>query len=271
MVMRVPGPKKPEAETLLSDATSVTSEWFGIPTTIVPNGIKPRDPTLPLDCELFALTNVGALHWLAMDGWTIDEAALLLSGANPKHIQMFGADPNVPRPDLSSCGHIGHVDRLKRATEMGILQFPAPPLRILEWADSKCIVVPAGLFRASSAVSDQPTATSGAPKRAAPVLPEKQPITGVDRDEMTGMVRRMRAALIKELSGVWPSIERDLSDNRRNGLSVAKLQVHGFWDMNKAVKWASERGKITKQKAEQSIATNPGSVFAATLKQIFNM
>lgn len=89
--------------------------------------------------------------------------------------------------------------------------------------------------------------------------------------DSAGMVRRKRAALVSELVSIWPTIELDLSDSGRNGLNCAKLEKHGFWDLTKAVEWAVEREKITKQKARQSIATNHDSVFAATLKQLFNM
>ena len=99
----------------------------------------------------------------------------------------------------------------------------------------------------------------------------KQATLGVDRNDSAAIVRRTRAALVSELIGIWPTIEKDLNDPKRNGLQVANLLEHGFWDMTKAVNWASEKGKITKQKAAQSIATNPDSVFASTLRQLFSL
>lgn len=106
---------------------------------------------------------------------------------------------------------------------------------------------------------------------ATPPTQENQAISAVDRNNSTGVVRRKRATLVKELVSIWPTIELDLSDSVRNGLNCAKLEQHAFWDLNKAVNWAVERGKITKQKAVQSIATVPDSAWAATLKQLFRI
>lgn len=92
---------------------------------------------LPLNCEIFELTEVGASHWLEMDRWTMQEAALLLSGANPKCIAEFDKDPNVPSPDYESCGYVGIWDRLTRASEVGVLTFPASPSDVCCWAAKK--------------------------------------------------------------------------------------------------------------------------------------
>ena len=137
--MKITRPKVPTPGTLLTNATRVS------PTRRIPN--RPGmgafehhgqpDPTLALDCPLFELTSEGAAHWVAMDGWTQDEAALLLAGANPLRIREFDADPNIYKPDFTSCGHPGLVLRLRRAHDMGALVFPCSPLRVLEWAKSK--------------------------------------------------------------------------------------------------------------------------------------
>jgi len=109
------------------------------------------DELLPLDCELFKLTGPGAAHWLAMDGWTLEEAALLLCGANPKCISEFDADPDVLKADFASAGYIGMLDRLRRAGEMGVLSFPAEPAAIIRWAASKHGVPPVLQALASAA------------------------------------------------------------------------------------------------------------------------
>jgi hypothetical protein len=41
--------------------------------------------------------------------------------------------------------------------------------------------------------------------------------------------------------------------------------------LTKATGWAVEKGKITKQKAAQFIATNPDSVLLSTLQQLYNL
>lgn len=92
---------------------------------------------LPLNCTIFELTQMGASHWLAMDGWSMREAALLLSGANPKRIDEFSNDPEVLKPDFESCGFVGITDRLKRAGELGVLTYPASPSDVCTWAAQK--------------------------------------------------------------------------------------------------------------------------------------
>ncbi|MDD2744571.1 MAG: hypothetical protein PHV02_20115 [Rhodocyclaceae bacterium] len=95
--------------------------------------------------------------------------------------------------------------------------------------------------------------------------------TDVDHKNSNSVVRRKKAALVSQLVGIWPSIAGDLREaSRPNGLKIAKLE-HGFWDMNKAIEWAVERDKITKQKAVQSIATEPDSPWALLLKQSFSL
>lgn len=145
MVMRVPGAEysaervQSEISTLLTHAASVSPTWC-IPNRPDTGGFEsqlPPDPTLGLDCPLFELTHSGAAHWMALDGWTLDEAALLLTGANPLLIRVFDADPNTYKPDFTSCGLLGLHLRLQRAHEMGMLEFPSPPLKVIEWARLK--------------------------------------------------------------------------------------------------------------------------------------
>jgi len=106
-------------------------------------------------------------------------------------------------------------------------------------------------------------APSGTPESAEPVEPVNE----------IPVIRRKRNALINELVSIWPSIDRDLSDASRksSGLSSAAKLGGTFWDLTKAVCWAVERGKITKAKAAQSLATDPDSVFSATLRQLFKI
>ena len=95
------------------------------------------EPTLPLDCELFELTEVGAQHWVLMDAWNLDESALLLAGASPARIREFDKDTDTPKPDYTSCGYVGIRDRLQRAVDVGVLSFPALPRSVVEWAQGK--------------------------------------------------------------------------------------------------------------------------------------
>lgn len=100
-----------------------------------------------------------------MDGWTPDEAALLLAGSNPLRISGFDADPNIYKPDFTSCGYLGLKMRLQRAHEAGVLAFPCHPLKVIEWANSKH-AIPAPLepwLIAPTATPDPVPATQAAP------------------------------------------------------------------------------------------------------------
>lgn len=127
MVMKVPKGKLPKA---------VPEDGFYLDTD-KQQGCRHHTSTLPLDSPLFELTEEGAAHWVAMDAWTLHEAALLLSGANPKRVSEFDRDAFVAKPDLESCGYVGIFDRLSRASEVGALQFPAAPSMVGEWASKK--------------------------------------------------------------------------------------------------------------------------------------
>lgn len=78
-------------------------------------------------------------------------------------------------------------------------------------------------------------------------------------------------ALVHEFSKIWRSIRLDLKDKKRhaNGLLHKANVYHGHYDVEMALRWAREEGKIEKNKAEQFVATDQDGVFAATLKQLF--
>lgn len=60
---------------------------------------------------------------------------------------------------------------------------------------------------------------------------------------MAGALKR--EALIRKYSPTWPTIERDLRDGHKNGLShQAKATVCGYWKESAAVRWAIARGKL---------------------------
>jgi hypothetical protein len=83
---------------------------------------------------------------------------------------------------------------------------------------------------------------------------------------------RKRSALVSETESFWPSIERDLRDASRNGLSLAAKSCRNtFWKVREALSWATERGKIKKPKAEAYIGSKPDSVLSPMLRQLLNL
>ncbi|MDO8904735.1 hypothetical protein [Hydrogenophaga sp.] len=144
---------------------------------------------------------MGAAHWIAMDGWTLEESALLLSGANPKRIEVLGADPHVAKPDLQSCGYVGINDRLLRASEMGVLSFPASPFEVCSWAAKKEQGIPIPLMSVLSLSTESTRDEAHQNQPVAPVvaadgcnLPE--PVT-------TGAVAHALAGLRGWNAGMW--------------------------------------------------------------------
>jgi hypothetical protein len=55
-----------------------------------------------------------------------------------------------------------------------------------------------------------------------------------------------RAGLVKAHIHHWPTIEADLSDAARNGLSEAKAGERG-WVESKALEWARAKGRLADQ------------------------
>lgn len=54
-----------------------------------------------------------------------------------------------------------------------------------------------------------------------------------------------RSVLINKYEPTWPTLERDLRDGHKNGLSdAAKVGANGLWFDSKALEWASARGKL---------------------------
>lgn len=83
---------------------------------------------------------------------------------------------------------------------------------------------------------------------------------------------RKRAALIFECMSFWPTIERDLRDSSRNGLSVeAKFQKNTFWKVSEALTWAAQRGKITKAGAQTFVNSQPDSVLSPMLRALLKI
>lgn len=74
-----------------------------------------------------------------------------------------------------------------------------------------------------------------------------------------------RAALVRKLSGKWPTIDRDLRDAVQNGLKqAAGADQRGFWHEERALAWAHQRGKVLNSSAldtsANSVFSQPGTV-----------
>lgn len=147
--------------------------------------------------------------------------------------------------DLTAIDSSGYsLDEVKRLRG----DYPGEPLRevtkpaelpALEWASSPEFEVRKGAL---------PVADTTPETQAAAV------VTAVDTPS-TKMVDRgwtlKRAALIAKHQHQWPTITRDLQDASDNQLSRdAKATGHGDWFEADALKWAEQRGKLTKASIE---------------------
>lgn len=83
---------------------------------------------------------------------------------------------------------------------------------------------------------------------------------------------RKRRALKKEVEIFWPSIERDLQDGSRNGLSqMARAEKNTFWKVREALTWASQQGKLVKQNAITFVSSNPESGLSPMLRLLLKL
>ena len=202
------------------------------------------------------LTQVGARFWLTIDGWTIGEAAYLLNAIDPQTLNRWAA-LNGGRLAVRFPEQFKAVQALlRRAAEAGALRFPALPTDVIEWAMTKNLRLPAPLVPDGAVVHGGRWFNHGARAEDGDSR-EAEPSAGP-----VSAHRIKRAALIERHARQWPSIERDLKDASTNGLSTdAKAVGVGWWQEDKALTWATERGKL---KAGMPVA----SVFTSTTHKI---
>lgn len=96
-----------------------------------------------------------------------------------------------------------------------------------------------------------PTIDTRAPDKAAPSDDDERAEATTNPTEK--QILRKRAALVDEFKGMWPTIDGDLRDGSRNGLSAKANANHGYWKVGPALNWALERRRLEKPKAEEFI------------------
>jgi hypothetical protein len=65
--------------------------------------------------------------------------------------------------------------------------------------------------------------------------------------------RLKRKVLVKRYSDIWPTIDADLHAGYRNGLKAAACLARGYYDVQKALTWAREHGRLR----EREFRTSP--------------
>lgn len=115
------------------------------------------------------------------------------------------------------------------------------------WALSIGWDIPAEL----AAMAKMPAVDANTHETAAQPMKATAPTGTKPALAMASTNRRKRCALKKELHQRWPTIENDLRHADENGLKkAAKLPKHGFWDLDAAIGWAQEYGKIRASKIQ---------------------
>lgn len=143
--MRIPGPKKPETGTLLTNATSVSPEWYNIPKPAIPNWRK----------------------WSNMATVELWEAIALTLNIEPKF------NPQGTCPDFDSRMEIA-LSHLQAGGELQVVErnsrLHCSRVRLADVARLAASCVPAWEVPAEfpqSVLASPPAASSGAPETAA--------------------------------------------------------------------------------------------------------
>ena len=217
-------------------------------------------------------------QWVMMDRVEVWEAAALSINLEPRRIDR---DKNSSFPDDKTYDLF--VMR-RRAVEvapwraLGRNQLGVCLPDFVEWSMSTGMDIPAELAKLARPIE--------APEVPAPEYaePSVSPINiqtaaedglsesdGSKQETKEGEIRK-RSALIKEVDSFWPSVDRDLKDSSRNGLNeAAKHSKNTFWKPLEAMAWATERGKISKNKAVSFVASNPENALSPMLRHLLKL
>lgn len=197
--------------------------------------------------------------WIKFETWPAMWAALLVCGIQPNDINEHVKMPEQWAKGLDGPQIAATNERFREAKRILALwkcKVDAPamvrPAEFVEWCKTEGIN------------SDWLSALSNdAPLNAAS--------SGTPESNEQGEIRR-RGVFVAEVESFWPTIALDLSDSGRNGLhEVAKQNKHGFWKVEPAIKWATERGKITKGKAQTFVASNEESYLSPMLGRLLKL
>jgi len=184
-------------------------------------------------------------EWAMMDAVTVYEAAALSLDLEPRR---HGQNDRYSFPDDQAfnrfemrCRIIEEGDGHALGRSGNRVSLPA----FAAWAVAKRMDIPAELRAlAGASILEAKAATVKAP---------------IDPTQEKLEILRKRAAFIQEFQGIWPTIDGDMRDASRNGLSLAANARHGFWRVGPALNWANERGRIKREKAKQFVCATSDS------------
>lgn len=107
------------------------------------------------------LTDDGARYWLAMDGWDLEQAALLLHAIDPMRLNRW-AEISGGRLEVAFPVQFDAEKALiARAFEAGALRSPANPADVIAWAKSKRLRLPRQFLEAQVGDNEKATPATG--------------------------------------------------------------------------------------------------------------
>lgn len=96
--------------------------------------------------DVAELTSDGAPYWLAMDGWTPDEVALLIRAIDPRRLENWKRVTGAKQLPNAPYEFEAVQKSVARAFEANVLVSPAAPSAVIAWAMEKGMQLPAPLI-----------------------------------------------------------------------------------------------------------------------------
>lgn len=255
-------------------ANEADHQWFEVPCNRIAQANSEKeqaknDPRQVAE-ELVAwyAVTLDAMTWWGLGSVTPREAAMLLCRFNPHDDKL---DPLSLITDETTPADFKRLlrvfeDEAQTQSQARMLRAwhdiaRSKPLKYHSWIDA---------FRQAMTVIEQATNTAPQVPGDAQQQTDAPPSGATEKEAPEEEILRKRCALIAEFESMWPTIEGDLRDASKNGLSAVSKAQHGYWRVKPALAWARERGKILPTKAEAFIRANAESELSVLLRAMLD-
>ncbi|SDZ73697.1 hypothetical protein [Acidovorax soli] len=209
----------------------------------------------------FPLTPVDANRWQRLGELTIEEAAFVVAGFEPPPLKVIRYQPiqyqerpgkTWARPDeyadfvraATSAIERGIVSARSKIQDMYTVQL-VKLFDVLEWAEATGFTVRLKLDRPRPVreIPEQSVETNTAAEPAQPQAAAPAPVVAASASNAP-VVPFKKSALVAAHVHEWPTIERDISDAKANGLATAAKAGTRGWREADALTWARAKGKL---------------------------
>jgi hypothetical protein len=201
-------------------------------------------------CELRQATDLKkmmlAILSRALTQWSEDRQRFQRNGAlraAPLTLQTVAERGTVPFP-IRAYHPDGPVRLVREMDEAGE-SYQGRMVVLEDMRDLKESLTADDLFATMADINAIESAYSRASRPVnAPAVPTPpEPVMDATAPVHVGSGKMKKAAMIQNFRNEWPTLEGDINNASRSGLRVAKLGS-GFYDIDKAIKWARENGKF---------------------------